>query len=306
MNPLKRIARNLSITVPLCIEAVLSRLLPHTCKKLDLAAGAARLNQLLLMRYYAAISEGRRPPCRFSDVEFRCYSQNGEDGILLYIFSVIGAGNRRCVEIAAGDGIECNTANLVINHGWLGLMVDGDPVRIKRGMAFYRNCRDTFAWPPVLINAWVTSDTVDTLIKEHGFEGEIDLLSLDLDGIDFWIWKAIECVRPRVVVLEYNHLWGPDKSVTVPNEPAFRAQFSHYGSDYAGASLAAFVKLGKAKGYRLIGCQTLGTNAFFMREGVGEKFFPEVPTSQCFLHPRAVFGMKNRLPKVLDREWIEV
>jgi hypothetical protein len=103
MNLVKRIARRLSVAISPRVEAVLSRLAPYTYKKLDIAASSNRLNQLVLMQHYTAISDGRLPPRRLSEVEFRCYSQNGEGGILLYIFSLIGASNRRCVEIAAGD-----------------------------------------------------------------------------------------------------------------------------------------------------------------------------------------------------------
>jgi hypothetical protein len=140
----------------------------------------------------------------------------------------------------------------------------------------------------------------------NGFEGEIDFLSLDIDGVDYWIYKAIDSLQPRVLVVEYNHLWGPERSVTVPYRPDFRATFGPHGADYAGASLNAFVKLTRERGLRLVGCQAYGTNAFFVRKGLGDDLLPEVSPRQCFNHPRARFGMEKRLPKVERLEWIEV
>lgn len=282
------------------IESELLR--ARTQKQLDLAQGANALLQILLRQRW---SEGRMRS-QFDDVQFRAYSQNGEDGILLYIFALIGTTNKQCVEICAGDGIECNTANLIITHGWSGLLVDGSMENIERARRFYSECRDTLVWPPQVVRAWVTVENVNQLVAEHGFRGEIDLLSLDLDGIDYWVWKALDEVQPRVVVLEYNDLWGPDKAVTIPYRWNFRATFPGGVADYVGASLNAFVKLGKCKGYRLVGCERLGFNAFFVRTGIGEELLPEIEPRECFQHPKVRHGIEKRLPNVLNREWVSV
>jgi hypothetical protein len=263
-------------------------------------------NQMLLsLKYKELFCKGVLIP-EFEDVEFKVFSQNGEDGILLYLFSLIGTTNRKAVEVCAGDGIECNTANLIVNHGWDALLFDGSEENIRRGQQFYSTCRTTFLWPPTLVKAWITAENVNSLIVDNGFEGEIDLLSLDLDGMDYWIWKAIHCIKPRVVVLEYNSLWGSEHAVTVPYQADFRAEYSKFGVDYGGASLPAFVKLGREKGYRLVGCQRYGFNAFFVRSGIGEDIFSEIPASKCFEHPFAQYAMSERLPKVIDFEWVRV
>src|SRR5262245_30893532 len=114
-----------------------------------------QIGQLLLRLRYQELVRLGAPLPPLPDVEFRCYSQNGEDGILLYIFSLIGATDRRVVEICAGDGIECNAANLIVNHGWQGLLVDGDPQQIARGQSFYASCRTTCISPPRLLHSWV-------------------------------------------------------------------------------------------------------------------------------------------------------
>ncbi len=281
------------------------RLLDHLKVSGDVSTVGKGIQILLSLQYKELLSREDRLPS-LDDVQFRTYSENGEDGILWYIFSLIGTTNKRVIEICAGDGVQCNAANLIINHGWIGLLFDGDKRNIDKGRAFYARCRETQNWPPKLVHAWLTTENINDLIEQNGFVDSIDLLSLDMDGVDYWILDAIDCIQPRVIVLEYQDILGPKRSVTVPYKSDFVATFSAFGPDYCGASLAAFVKLGKQKGYRLVGCERLGYNAFFLRDDVGIDVFPEIPVDQCFIHPRVQFGMKSRFPLVDRLEWVEV
>lgn len=251
--------------------------------------------QILLTMKYRELWQNKMPLPSFDDVQFRASSQTGEDGLLLFIFSLIGTTNKRCVEICAGDGIECNTANLIINHGWQGLLVDGNQAKVRAGKQFYAKCPDTRLWPPKFVHGWVTAESVNQLIRDNGFTGPIDLLSLDLDGNDYWIWRAIECVAPRVVILEYENAWGPDHCVTQHYQADFVWKPDGTGLPSCGASLPAFVKLGREKGYRLVGCQQLCVNAVFLRDGVGEDVFPEVPVESCFQHSLPQFRIQRRI-----------
>jgi hypothetical protein len=262
--------------------------------------------QILLSLKYQELLASRKPLPHFEEVECRVFSQNGEDGILLYIFSLIGTTNKKCIEICASNGLQCNTANLIINHGWIGLLFDGQKEFIEQGQQYYSSCLDTLIFPPRFVHAWVTAENVNSLIAENGVRGEIDLLSLDMDGIDYWVLKAIDVISPRVIVLEYNNLWGPEKAVTVPYRPDFKAGFEGIYGVYSGASLMAFVKLLKVKGYRLVGCERYGYNAFFVKNGIGEDILPEVGTASCVQHPFTHFAREVLLPKALDKEWIEV
>lgn len=221
---------------------------------------------------------------------FRCFSQSDEDGLLLYIFSLVGTTNKRVVEICAGDGIECNASNLIINHGWSGLLFDGSEQNIAAGDRFYARCRDTYSRPPRLVHAWITAENVNELVSKQGYEGEIDLLSLDLDGMDYWVWKALTCINPRVVVLEFTALWGPHKAVTLPYRSNFRINWEREPWCH-GASLPAFVKLGRERGYRLVGTNRFGFNAIFVRADAGPDVLPEVSPIECF----------NRTPNL--RHW---
>jgi hypothetical protein len=305
MSLFRRAGGRLSALMGPAVEDVL-KLAPQTFKNLDLVSTNARLLQMLLARSYASIRDGKSAPLPLVETEFRAYSQNGEDGLLLYIFSLIGTTSRRAVEICAGSGIECNTANLIIHHGWTALLVDGDNGNILRGKSFYRRCRDTFSYPPTLVHAWITAENVNQILLKHGFDGEIDLLSLDLDGMDYWIWKAIEVVRPRVVTIEFNSVLGSERSLTVPYSATFRAgEHGDHDKFYSGASLAALVKLGKEKGYRLIGSERLGVNAFFVRREIPDNLLEEVPLEHCFRHPRAAVAA-TYFSRVSSRDWLDV
>lgn len=262
----------------------------------------AAAQKTLMQQYRILASRGREWLPGFRDVGFRKYSEFEEDGILLFIFSLIPPINRTCVEICAGDGRECNTANLIINHGWWGHLFDGDRRNVKDGIIFFSRHKDTFLYPPRFSRAWITAENVDDQIVRSGVGGPIDLLSLDVDGMEYWIWKAVTVIEPQVVVCETHNPIPPDRALTVPYAPGFVSE----SEDYRGASLAAMCKLGREKGYRLIGTNRFGFNAFFMRNGVGEDLFPEVDAASCLEDPFSELARRERWPGVKDRDWQEV
>lgn len=242
--------------------------------------------QILMALRYQELLRAKIPLPAFTDVEFRNHSQNGEDGILHFVFSLIGTTDRRCVEICAGDGMQCNTANLIINHNFQGLLVDGSKKNVEKARSFYASHPDTFAFfAPKVVQAWITRDSVNDLVQAHGFGGEIDLLSLDIDGNDYHVWEALDAINPRVVILEYDNAWGPDDSLTMRYDPNYVIRHEEPGLPHNGASLAAFVSLGRRKGYRLVGCQFRCFNAIFLRNDVGADIFPEVSVAACLTHP---------------------
>jgi hypothetical protein len=270
-------------------------------KKIDQTVAINKQTQILLGLRYRELLHSGIPLPLLEEVEFRSFSQHGEDGILLYIFSLIGTTNKYAVEICAGDGIECNAANLIVNHGWRGLLFDGNAAKIRTGRAFYSRHLNTLPHPPQLVSAWIDTTNVNTLIAAQGITGEIDLLSLDMDGVDYWILNAITCLSPRVIVLEYNARLGPVRAVSVP----YRANFVAQGG-YWGASLAAFVQLNRQKGYRLIGCDRSGINAFFIRSGIAEETLPEVSPEDCFARSRAQeeFELHSLPPQ--SQNWVDL
>jgi len=230
-----------------------------------------KATQILLSLRYQELARQKAALPTIEDTEFSGFSQNGEDGVLHYLFSVLGTTNKKAVEICAGDCIENNTTNLIVHHGWNALLCDGDEENIKTGKAFYGSRRDgLFFNSPRMVQSWITRENVNDLILSNGFSGEIDLFSLDIDGNDYWIWKTIDCIQPRVIVLEFNMCAGAERAWAMPYDPNYVADWK---SAY-GASLPAFVKLGREKGYRLVGTLSYGINAFFVREGLGEDVLP--------------------------------
>ena len=267
------------------------------------------VSQLLLQLSYQALKESGKSLPQFSQTGFKVYSQTDEDGILLFIFSIIGTKSKKCIEICAGDGVECNSANLIVNHGWHGLLVDGDAKLIEKGVKFYRQNSNTRVYPPVLVHAWITRDNVNEVLAANEFTGDVDLLSIDMDGVDYWIWEAISCINPRVVVVEFQDILGPSRSYTVPYSDSFNA-YEHPTTagmpNFCGASLPAFVKLARSRGYRLVGCNRYGYNAFFVKNPLGEQELPEIDIADCFKHPKVLWGMRERFPTVKDFPWVDV
>ncbi len=261
---------------------------------------AGKADQILLSLRYQELARTGAPLPSFDDVGFRTYSQTDEDGILLFIFSLIGMGKRKAVEICASNGIECNSANLIVNHAWRGLLFDGDERAVEEGRRHYGASRDTFIFPPTFVHAWIEPDTIDKLIRQHGFDSDVDLLTIDIDGMDYWIWEAIECCTPRVVVVECQTMFPPDVAVAVP----YQKDFVYSGDHYCGASLGAFVKLGRKKGYRLVGLNSRRFNAFFVHESVGKELLPEIPAMNGA--DRWPVEMKTALELATKHRWVEV
>lgn len=140
------------------------------------------------------------------------------------------------------------------------------------------------------------------MIRTSGAQGPIDLLSLDIDGMDYWVWKAISVIEPQVVVCETHNLIPPDRALTVPYDAKFVCQTEEYRS----ASLAAMCKLGREKGYRLVGTHRYGFNAFFIKQGVGEKYFPEVTPQACMQDPVTRRLLAEKWPAIKGLPWQEV
>jgi len=196
----------------------------------------------------------------------KVYSQNDEDGIIAEIFHRIGVENCTFVEFGVGSGVECNSLWL-LTQGWSGLWIEGNADYTKSIEVTHKHWRDNNKL--IIKNNFVTKGNINSIIAEQFHEKNLDLLSIDIDFNDFWIWKEIFCVNPRVVVIEYNASWPPPVSITVPYDG--KAQWSR--GNYFGASLEALNRLGQSKGYSLIGCSLSGVNAFFVRNDLlGDHF----------------------------------
>ena len=216
-------------------------------------------------------------PQRILAQRFHVHSQNEEDGITLALIELAGTTNRRFLALGA-DATGGNIGFLAETGGWTGLMVDGNARRV--GDVAARFARYGIDTKPLR----VTPDNVNQVARDHRLDGDIDLLSLDLDGIDYWVWRALETCSPRLVILRFNEAFGAERAVTVNYDPAFdRTAFKPVTHRFYGASLAAFEQLGRTKGYRLVMVAPGGVNAYLLRNDVA----PQIPAAPArALHPR--------------------
>jgi len=194
--------------------------------------------------------------------EYQVFSQNGEDGVLAEILRRVGVGERFFVEFGVESGREGNCVALADIAGWRGLFMEADP-------SFNHLLHQKYRWNTdvTTLHATVTPERVNELFGFGHVPDEPDVVSIDIDGGDYWVWRALDGYRPRVVVVEYNSALPPDEQLVQPaDSPGWG------GTQFFGASLGALVALGEAKGYRLVHCELAGANAFFVRTDLASHF----------------------------------
>jgi len=229
-------------------------------------------NQLsALIRHVCVPLDRLRPPYALTARRFRLRSQNEEDGVLLALLEHTGWGGSRFVEIGSGKS-GGSAAGLAHECGWSGLMIELSERSVEGARRKFAGNRGV-----TVVSARVTPDNVNELLAAHGYSGDVDLLSIDIDSYDYWVLEALSATSPRILVLEYNALFGPDRRVTIPLDQPL----DETPKGYNGASLAALSDLAQRKGYRLVACEHAGVNAFFLRHDMATDI-PAVPVAQAF------------------------
>jgi hypothetical protein len=209
---------------------------------------------------HAGAGDGRLDP-----FELRVFSQNGEDGVLAEILARIGVGERHFVEFGVETGVEANCVFLADVLGWSGLFLEGDA---QLHAALERKYRGNDRVRTIA--AVVTPENLESLLGAAGTPSEPDVMSIDVDGHDYWIWASLERYRPRVVVIEYNSALDPGRRLVQPAD----TDAGWDGTDFFGASLGALRDLADSKGYALVHTELCGVNAFFVRRDLAEGRFP--------------------------------
>ncbi len=212
------------------------------------------------------------------DAEFRVFSQWGEDGIIQWIIHTIQIENPIFIEFGVENYLEANTRFLLINNNWKGLVIDSSKTAIDE----IRSRESFWKYDLQAISSFINRENINDLFKDAGIIGDIGLLSIDIDGNDYWIWDAISVVSPRIVICEYNSVFGVDYAITIPYDPTFQRNQAHYSNLYFGASLRALCILAEKKGYKFIGSNRAGNNAFFIRNDLSSKF-PDVSVYQGYV-----------------------
>lgn len=225
------------------------------------------------------------------EAEFRVHSQFGDDGIIQWLVSRLPGLENTFVEFGVEDYTEANTRFLLVNDNWSGLVMDGDPGNIaalRRRPWFWRHDLDAKA-------IFLTAQNVDSAIADWVGDRELGLLHIDVDGNDYWLWEAVDCVRPGIVIAEYNAVFGAELAITIPYQADFQRLRAHPSGQYFGASLAALAHLGTLKGYGLIGTNSAGNNAYFVRRdllgpGLCERSVEEAYSPPVFRDSRTAGG----------------
>lgn len=231
-------------------------------RQYDQLMRAADRQLMLTARALGEAMRSRRQIRHLSDVEFQVSSQMGEDGIIEWLVQNLDIRTERFIEFGVGDFTESNSRYLMRNRNWRGLVLDSSPADIET----IRN--DELYWRHDLTaqQAFITKDNINEIIVNCGHAGEIGLLSIDIDGNDYWVFDAINVVRPDIVICEYNAVLGDLHALTVPYDPDFQRSKAHYSWLYFGASIRALERVAARKGYTLVGSNRAGHNAFFVRQ----------------------------------------
>lgn len=204
----------------------------------------------------------QRPVASLADASFDIFTYHGEDGIIAYLLQKLSNVPHTFVDIGAGDCIKSNCAALAEHFGWSGVFLDNNEKQLAIGKTFHRNKIRRGA-DIKFINKEAAVENINQVLSGNGITGDIGLLSIDIDGNDYWIWKAIEVINPRIVVIEAKVEFGYHHAI-VPYGPS-----NHHSEDkmYNGASVSAFKKMGEAKAYKLVGANKQGYNLFFVKKG---------------------------------------
>lgn len=215
-----------------------------------------------------------------SRFEFKVFSQWGEDGIIQYLIHHIEIPNKVFIEFGVSDYTESCTRFLLINDNWSGLVMDSS----KSNIDFIKSDDIYWRYDLKAVCSFITRDKINQLIRQNIKEKDIGLLIIDIDGNDYWIWETIDGINPRIVVCEYNGIFGREHFITIPYEEKFNRTKKHYSNLYSGASLPAICLLAEKKGYVFVGCNSNGNNAFFVRKDICP--LPPVSYKEGFVMPK--------------------
>jgi hypothetical protein len=221
-------------------------------------------NNMLSARLLIDRVRALSPRAKLNEAEFKVCSQWGDDGIIQYLIHQVSLPNDTFIEFGVENYEESNTRFLLLNNNWRGLVMDGDTSNIEEIH------RSDIYWRHDLTAkfAFITRENINDLIVQSGFSGALGILSIDLDGNDYWVWEAITAVEPAIVIAEYNSVFGAELAVSVPYDPSFTREKAHFSHLFWGCSLRALCMLAERKGYAFIGCNSAGNNSYFVKRAL--------------------------------------
>lgn len=216
--------------------------------------------------------------CSIQNSGFKVFSQWDEDGIIQFLVHNLKIENRTFIEFGVEDFFEANCRFLLMKDRWEGYVIDGSPSNINRLRSSYLY----WQYPIAAKNVFINKDNIAELLEKSGFSRNLGILSIDIDGVDYWILDALEEWSPSIVIVEYNSVFGSKAKVSVPYSPDFNRTKAHSSNLYWGASLSAFDHLLRKRGYSLITVNSAGSNAFFVKSELCNKAVFGAEVSDCF------------------------
>jgi len=233
---------------------------------------------MILGRIMAEKIKAKESIENLGDIEFKVFSQFGDDGIIQWLVHCLGIKERTFIEFGVGDYRESNTRFLLMNNNWSGLVIDGSQTNVDRIIA------SEFYWQHNLTAkcAFINTKNINELLSSPSLGPSLGLLHIDLDGNDYWILEVLEML-PAILILEYNSVFGVDRAISVPYDPMFQRSRAHYSNLYYGASLPALHNLATSRGYAFVGCNNAGNNAYFVRRDRMMDPVREVSLNQGFV-----------------------
>ena len=248
----------------------------HTIENLNRNFDEIKLNQGLILSKLNHKNDDQS----IISHEFKIFSQWGEDGIIQHLTNSIPIKNKTFIEFGVEDFNESNCRFLLMKDNWQGFIIDGSLDNINKIRNAY------FYWKYALkaFNAFVTAENINEVLQQSGFNEDIGILSIDIDGNDWFILKAITAYKPRILICEYNDTFGKDRKISVPYDANFYRTDKHYSNLYFGASLAAITFLADQKGYSFVGINSNCNNAFFVKNDLINEKVPRISIEDAYQH----------------------
>jgi hypothetical protein len=243
-------------------------------ERLDWILDDLKVNQGIVL---SSLNQSKTSKC-LRDYEFKVFSQRGEDGIIQHLTKVVEMKNKTFIEFGVEDFFESNCRFLLVKDNWKGFVIDGSAqniARLKQSHFFWK-------YHLLAIDAFITKENINDLLAESGFDADLGILSVDIDGNDYYVLEAITHFYPRILICEYNAVFGGVRKISVPYESDFHRTKRHYSNLYFGASLAAMTFLANQRGYTLVGTNSSGSNAFFVRNDLVNENLETLTAEQAY------------------------
>lgn len=244
-----------------------------------LAAKTGEQQLLTLGRLLAESNKSKRDIKSLEEVEFKVFSQWGDDGIIQWLVSHLDFPSKTFIEFGVSNYRESNTRFLMMNNNWSGFVMDCSQANVKQII----NAEYFWRHDLVAKSAFIDAENIDGILRSSGMPKETGIIHIDLDGNDYWIWREITAVKPVLAILEYNAVFGIERPITVPYDRRFQRTRAHKSNLYFGASLRALHELSSEKGYAFIGCNSAGNNAYFARRDALNDIVREISIEQGFV-----------------------